>query len=99
METKLDPNTLHQIPDSKRVREEKTPLAMAAPKGGFQPLLIPQSERARRQAKPETSGSPFKGEHERGGDESDELHILKLQVSAYLLETSLAGARLAGSGR
>ncbi|MGB8251793.1 MAG: hypothetical protein WCF08_01145 [Anaerolineaceae bacterium] len=46
MEPKLDQDTLHQIPDSKRVREEKTPLAMAAPGSlhngesrGIQPLL------------------------------------------------------------
>ncbi|MGA9397061.1 MAG: hypothetical protein WBV22_02270 [Anaerolineaceae bacterium] len=97
MEPKLDQDTLHQIPDSKRVREEKTPLAMAVPSSphngesrGIQPLLEQENTPSLQGGEPSIHPST------RGvqGGESDELHILKLQVSAYLLESSLSSARL-----
>jgi hypothetical protein len=97
METKLDPKVLNQ-PDSKRVREEKTPLAMATPKGGVQPMLIPEGDEATMQTDPGIKNRPPHPRSREGicGDEreSDEMHLLKLQVSAYLLETALAGAKL-----
>jgi hypothetical protein len=106
MQPELEHDSIHQIPDSKRVREEKTPLAMVSPKGGIQPLLDEQAEThtpsgrsaLREEAATQAlqhSESPISSP-ERGnqGGESDELRILKLQVSAYLLESALAGAKL-----
>jgi hypothetical protein len=93
METQLDPKTIEKAPDSKRVREEKTPpappqggCALAAPLPGMQTLVNKPDETEVRP--PQT---PLKGGLE---SDSDEIHVLKLQVSAYLLESALANARI-----
>lgn len=88
MKIQLDPQTLHQIPNSKHVREEKVPpaplqrgFALSSPKGVTRPQLP-------------TPGQVMVTPAEPKYPESDELHILELQVSVYLLETSLASADL-----
>ena len=81
MKTPLDPLTLKQIPDSKRVREEKIPSAISNPKRAAQP---------QHPAIGQGTVTPL----EKRFPESDELHLLELQVSAYLLETALTAADL-----
>jgi len=81
MKIQLDPLTLKQIPDSKRMREEKIPFAMSTPKRAARSQLISTVSETSIPLKPQLP-------------ESDELHLLELQVSAYLLETSLAAADL-----
>jgi len=81
MKIPLDPLTLKQIPDSKRVREEKVPFALSSPKRTTRSqLLLPVHGKVA----PPNPKFP----------ESDELHLLELQVSAYLLETALTAADL-----
>ena len=104
METQLDPKTINSHPDSKRVREEKVPCAMAAPQGDLQPALIPAVEEVKeastRSDPPVLPHDPARSLPMGGREaflregESDEIHILKLQVSAYLLESALANAHI-----
>src|SRR5512136_3040986 len=68
MPIQLDQDVIHRIPASKRVREEKTPFAMAAQPGS----VIRDAEFG----------------------ESDEMHLLRLHVSAYWLDAALADADL-----
>jgi hypothetical protein len=81
MKIPLDPHTLHKIPDSKRVREEKVPYALSSPQCDPRPQLPIVSQGL---VAPPDLKFP----------ESDELHLLELQVSAYLLETALTAAEL-----
>jgi|WetSurSiteA1Bulk_404760.scaffolds.fasta_scaffold113966_1 hypothetical protein len=81
MKIQLDPLTLQSIPDSKRVREEKVPTAMSSPRRVTRLKLITAEQ------DPITPVEPR-------FPESDELHLLELQVAAYLLETSLADSDL-----
>ncbi len=93
METELDPKAIEKTPDSKRVREEKTPAAMAAPSGGFNPHTL-QVEGKTGAALDERCVPPSDALKSVAEEGSDEIHLLKLQVSAYLLESALANARI-----